>query len=116
MTLDDDYLPNGVHHLVRAIDWSDVTGTKYSPPSLSEDGFIHFSTGEQVPQTVERYYSNVDDLLVVTVDVNKLTAELRWEDLTGHGEFPHLYGPLDIDAVTDVRRYSAEPVNRVLPG
>ncbi len=115
MTLDDDALPNGVHHLVRAIDWSDGTGTKYSPPSLSEEGFIHFSTSEQVPQTVERYYRNVDDLLVVTVDVDKLAAELRWEDLAGHGEFPHLYGALNMDAVTDVRRYSAEPVNRVPP-
>ncbi len=108
--------PASVHHLVRSIEWNDAVTTAYSPLSLIEEGYIHFSTSEQVPETSQRYYKGVPDLLLVTVDVTRLTAELRWEDLAGHGEFPHLYGPLNLDAVTDVRPYRVgAPVSRDSP-
>jgi uncharacterized protein (DUF952 family) len=97
-----------VHHLVRADEWRQrcTTGVDgYTPSSFETEGFIHFSTKSQIDGTVARYYSNVADLMVVTVAVERLSAELRYEDLSGNGLFPHLYGPLNLDAVVDVARY-----------
>ena len=100
-----------VHHLVLAAEWDAVSGPTYSHSSLIDEGFIHFSSTAQVPDTSLRYYSDADDLLLVTVDRERLTSELRWENLSGHGEFPHLYGPLDLAAVVGVQRYSpGDPV------
>lgn len=94
-----------IHHLVRAAEWADV-GDHYRPASLGDEGFIHFSTTEQIPDTSRRYYAGVTDLLVVTVDATVLEDELRWEDLHGTGVYPHLYGPLPTDAVVAIQPYS----------
>ena len=94
-----------LHHLVSATEWAEV-GDEYRPASLTEEGFIHFSTAAQIPATSLRYYADVTDLLVVTVDPARLDAEVRWEDLHGTGVFPHLYGPLPVAAVTRVDAYT----------
>lgn len=97
-----------LHHLASRVEWQDgQAGPTYQPPSLAAEGFIHFSTTEQVPATSLRYYADVDDLIVVTVDPDRLSGELRWENLTGTGVFPHLYAPLPLDAVIAVRDYVA---------
>ncbi len=93
-----------IHHLVSASEWDDGTDP-YAPASLAAEGFIHFSTAEQIPATSMRYYADVDDLLVVTVDPTLVTADIVWEDLAGNGDFPHLYGPLELSAVTSVTPY-----------
>ena len=96
-----------LYHLVPAAEWSANAGDDYRPTSLRTEGFIHFSTAEQIPATSLRYYANVDDLLVVTVDPDAIPDEIRWEDLHGTGRFPHLYAPLPLAAVIDVRGYTA---------
>jgi uncharacterized protein (DUF952 family) len=69
-------------------------------PSLTEEGFIHCSTRAQVEATANRIFAGSGDLLLLEVDPAKLTAELKWERATDVGEeFPHIYGPLDLDAV-----------------
>lgn len=93
-----------VHHLVPAAEWPGAS-TLYRPASLGREGFIHFSSTEQVPATSIRYYRDVDALLLVTVDVDLLDSPLVWEDLAGTGAHPHLYGPLDPAAIVSVRRY-----------
>ncbi len=93
-----------IHHLVSAQDWAD-SPQEYRPTSLSDEGFIHFSTAEQLPATSLRYCADVEDLLVVSVDPSVLDHEVRWEDFTGHGEFPHLYGPLPKSAAVAVTAY-----------
>lgn len=95
-----------LYHLVRASEW-DGNATTYAPPSLAAEGFIHFSTAEQLPATSMRYYADVDDLLVITVDPSVVAGEIVWEDLAGNGDFPHLYGPLELTAVTAVTPYRA---------
>lgn len=100
--------PPFVCHLVRVGEWHQRCasgGDQYTASSFDAEGFIHFSTKSQVDATVERHYSDVDDLLVVTVAVDRLAADLRYEDLSGHGLFPHLYGPLNLNAVVSVTRY-----------
>ncbi len=71
--------------------------------SLAEVGFIHLSTAEQWPGVLRRFYGDHEaGLVLLTVDPALLTAPLRWEvgDPTTGEEFPHLYGPLEVAAVT----------------
>ena len=95
-----------LHHLFSAAEWSGV-GDEYRPASLAAEGFIHFSTAEQIPATSLRYYAEVADLLVVTIDTDRVDAEVVWEDLHGTGVFPHLYGPLPAQAVVQTQPYAA---------
>lgn len=68
--------------------------------TLDEEGFIHCSFGEQVAATAERYYQGVDDIVLLTIDPARLSAEVRVEN-----GFPHIYGPLPAHAVTDATPY-----------
>ena len=66
------------------------------------DGFIHFSTAEQAPETAAKHFAGQRDLVLVSVDATKLGATLRWEASRGGALFPHLYGPLELSAVLRV--------------
>ena len=68
-----------------------------------EDGYIHFSTAAQAPETAARYFARQGDLVLVAVDADALGDGLRWEPSRGGDLFPHLYGPLRLDAVRWVR-------------
>ena len=63
------------------------------------DGFIHFSTAEQVRETAARYFAGQADLLLVAVDAGALGDALKWEPSRGGALFPHLHAPLPLDAV-----------------
>ena len=70
---------------------------------LHEEGFIHLSSEAQVAFVAGAFYRDVPNLVLLHVDESKLTAELRVEQLAGAPEpFPHLYGPLNVDAVVAV--------------
>jgi uncharacterized protein (DUF952 family) len=69
-----------------------------SPVDLS-DGFIHFSTAAQAPDTAARHFAGQHDLVLVQVDTARLPAgALVWEPSRGDALFPHLYAPLPVDA------------------
>jgi uncharacterized protein (DUF952 family) len=74
----------------------------YRPPSLDAEGFIHLSTEVQWPGTRARFYADVPSLLLLVIDPTRVGAEVRYEDADGD-RFPHLYGPLPLDAVVEVR-------------
>jgi uncharacterized protein (DUF952 family) len=63
------------------------------------DGYIHFSTAEQVVETAARHFAGQRGILVVTVDTDRLGDDLRWEPSRGGAFFPHLYGRLPMTAV-----------------
>jgi uncharacterized protein (DUF952 family) len=64
------------------------------------DGFIHFSTATQLAETLRRYYTDADDLLLIAVDERDLGDALTWEHAPSRGEdFPHLYAPLQFPTV-----------------
>ena len=67
------------------------------------DGYIHFSSREQVRETAARYFAGVWDLLLIAVDPEPLGDKLRWEPSRGGALFPHLYGSLPLSAVTSVK-------------
>jgi uncharacterized protein (DUF952 family) len=79
------------------------------------DGFIHFSTAGQVAETAAKHFAGQGDLLLVAVRVEHLPPDLlRWEPSRGGGLFPHLYGPLALDAVAYVRELPLGPHGRHL--
>ena len=67
------------------------------------DGFIHFSDGETVIGTARKYFAGQSGLMLLAVDPARL-ADLRWEQSRDDALFPHLYGPLDLDTVTQAER------------
>lgn len=69
----------------------------------ARDGFIHLSTREQLPGTLEKHFAGRDDLLLVEVDPGALGAALKWEPSRGGALFPHLYGALEMSAVRGAR-------------
>ena len=69
-------------------------------------GFIHLSWREQVAGTYERFYADADSVVLLTIDAARLTAPLRADAIPSGELFPHLYGPLPINAVIDAAPYS----------
>lgn len=69
--------------------------------TLAEVGFIHMSTREQVEVTANRFYADVDQLVLLTVDQLKVPSNIVWEPPSHDSDtlFPHIYGPLPIGAV-----------------
>ena len=74
---------------------------KYRAASLDTVGFIHCSRPEQLLDVVNRYYRQEPDLLLLWIDPNRVKSEIRWEATDGE-TYPHIYGPLEIEAVTVV--------------
>jgi uncharacterized protein (DUF952 family) len=67
-----------------------------------KDGFIHFSTAQQVAETAAKHFAGERDLVLLQVDVARLGARLKWEPSRGDALFPHLYGALELTAVIRV--------------
>lgn len=84
-----------------------ITKGYYDTPSLFSEGFIHMSQAHQVQGVLERYYKNVNHLLLLHIDETKLTADLKFElSPSVNQEFPHLFGVLNLSAVTKVEPIS----------
>ena len=78
--------------------------------SLQDEGFIHLSAAHQLEATHGRFYGDLDHVVLLTVDPHKLPSDqLKWEPIPTGEQFPHLYGPLPLDAVLSADRYRAEP-------
>jgi uncharacterized protein (DUF952 family) len=97
-------------HLCPTDDWSaaQVEG-ELRPESLTSVGFIHLSAPEQVHLPANRLYHGRDDLVLLHIDPTHLDSPIRWElGVATDPEsmvFPHLYGPLPVDAVISVTSY-----------
>jgi uncharacterized protein (DUF952 family) len=68
----------------------------------ARDGFIHFSTAAQVAETARRHFFGQTGLFLIEVDADALGDALRWERSRNDELFPHLFGELDLGAVTGV--------------
>ncbi|MFI1441017.1 DUF952 domain-containing protein [Streptomyces fructofermentans] len=78
--------------------------------TLREEGFIHCSTRGQLPRVAQFLYGSYegpDELVVLVIDAGRLDAPLKYEaPEPGGEEFPHVYGPLPVAAVTAVEVWS----------
>ena len=77
-------------------------GVYRGSPDDARDGFIHFSTAPQVMETARKHFFGQKALFLVEVDADALGPALRWERSRNDELFPHLYGELDIGAVTAI--------------
>jgi len=90
-----------IYKICDAAEWAEAErdGNYAGSANDREDGFLHFSTAEQVPGTLERYYSGADDLVLVAVDPAPLGIAVRYEAASNGALYPHLYGTLPLTAV-----------------
>lgn len=65
------------------------------------DGFIHLSTSDQVKETARLYFSEREDLMLVSIESRYLGGALRWEESRGGSLFPHVYGVIPMAAVIE---------------
>ncbi|GAA1765382.1 DUF952 domain-containing protein [Luedemannella helvata] len=93
-----------IYKLLTSPEWAQAVESGQFDGSVvdHQDGYIHFSTAEQVVVTAQRYFTGVPDLTMLVVDPTPLGDALRWEPSRGGDLFPHLYAPLPVSAVTAV--------------
>ncbi len=103
-----------VYKIVAADAWAEaeLTGVFAGAAVDLADGFIHFSTAEQAPETAARHFAGVDGLLLVAVEAAALGPALKWEPSRGGADFPHLYGALSLKAVLWAKRLPLGPDGR----
>ena len=98
-------------HIAHRSDWvSALARGSYTTPSLTTEGFIHCSTIAQLTNTANRHFRGQKGLVVLCIDESRLRASLKYEppmpalneEQNPDTLFPHLYGPLNPDAVVRV--------------
>ena len=100
-----------IFHITTEAQW--VAARKrgaYEADSLATDGFIHCSDEHQVARVGNAGFRGRTGLVVLHIDEQRVNADVRYENLEGGEEtFPHLYGPLPVDAVIAVSPFIAGP-------
>lgn len=90
-------------HIIDPETWAAAQASgAYGAESLATEGFIHLSQPQQIVWVANQFYKGQSGLMLLCIDPSQLTAELRYDEVPGHGTFPHLYGPMNLDAVTQV--------------
>ena len=95
-----------IFHLARPDDWADASASdeylvSTRGMSLDEVGFIHCSTRDQLEATANRFYEDVDQLVLLTIDPLLVPSRIVFEAPAPDSPllFPHIYGPLPVSAV-----------------
>jgi len=98
-------------HIAHRHDWEEALLTgDYRANTLAAEGFIHCSTPEQVLGPANALYAGQTDLVLLVIDPPRLEAPLLYEDCYEAGQaFPHIYGPLNLNAVTRVVPFPHSP-------
>ena len=104
-----------IYHIATAPDWEQARRdgqytTSTRGRTLAEQGFIHASTAEQVASVANMIYQGLPDLRLLVIDTDRVGSEIKWEPVPGwDAPFPHIYGPLNVDAVTETRPFEPGP-------
>lgn len=111
-----------IYHIATRADWEHALASgeytrSTADRTLAEEGFIHASQASQVARTANKFYRAAPgDLVLLVIDEGRLRAEVRYEDVSGAGgeggaelPFPHIYGPLNTDAVLEALPFAAGP-------
>ena len=106
-----------IYKIFRAPEWEHLQSegeTRGAPIDL-EDGYIHFSTAQQVAETAAKHFAGEDGLILVAVDETTLGDALKWEPSRGGALFPHLYAPLTTADIAAVYRLDLENGRHAFP-
>jgi uncharacterized protein (DUF952 family) len=107
-----------IYHIATASDWAHAQAsgeytTSTRGRTLAQEGFIHCSAADQVAGVANFVYQGVADLLVLEIDTDRVRAEIRLDPVPGSDKpYPHIYGPLNTDAVTETRQFEPGPDGR----
>jgi uncharacterized protein (DUF952 family) len=93
-----------IYHITSKPEWENAKKNGgYEAASLKEEGFIHCSQPGQVAGVLERYFKGKADLVKLEIDTDKLKSQLIYEWSPSIADtFPHIYGPINVDAVIGV--------------
>lgn len=105
-----------IYHIATRADWERAVGsgaytTSTRGVSLAEEGYIHASDAAQVAGVAAAFYQDAgEDLVLLEIDAGRVRPRIRYEDVPGAAApFPHIYGPLNTDAVVAVRPFAPGP-------
>lgn len=92
-----------IYHITHKDQWqkADLKGI-YTSESLQTQGFIHCAKKEQIIPVANYRFKNQKDLVILCIDEKKCNAEIVYENTKGHKKCPHIYGPINTDAVVRV--------------
>jgi uncharacterized protein (DUF952 family) len=91
-----------IYHIVVPEIWDAFDADLYEAASLATEGFIHCSFAEQLDGVIERYYSEKDSLVILEIDPERLMSRMIKEPSTNSEIYPHIYGPINRDAIVRV--------------
>jgi uncharacterized protein (DUF952 family) len=99
-----------IYHVTTSGEWKEAQlKGYYEAPSLAVEGFIHCSEEGQVNGVLERYFKGQHDLVKLVIDTDKLQHRLQYDIAPSIKEaFPHVYGPINLDAVVRVEKMLRE--------
>ncbi len=98
-----------IFHITRQALW-DASAGEYRGDTLDSEGFIHCSDAHQLIAVANASFHGTSDLLVLEIDSSRVLAEIRYESLEGSTHlFPHVYGPLNREAVVGVHLLEPDP-------
>src|SRR6266550_8347129 len=104
----DRVSPRDIFHITTEEDWARAQAdgaysASTSGLTLAQVGFVHCAFEEQVARVASVFFRGLAKLLVLRIAIDKLHAEVRYENLEGGDElFHHVYGPLNLDAIVGV--------------
>jgi uncharacterized protein (DUF952 family) len=104
-------------HITTRPEWDAARAAgEYRADTLASEGFIHASTREQVLGVADARFRGTPDLVLLVIDPDRVRPDLRWEESEPNlPPFPHIYGPLNTDAVVDVVAFPEGPSGFPLP-
>lgn len=90
-------------HIAERTSWEASPARAYRPAAFAAEGFVHCSEPEQIEAVANRFFRGRTDLVLLLIDEARLSASVRRENLEGGDEpFPHVYGPIEREAVVAV--------------
>ncbi|MEI6914836.1 MAG: DUF952 domain-containing protein [Armatimonadota bacterium] len=92
-----------IYHFALESDWRRAQESRrYEADSLMAEGFLHCATADQLETIAHCYFHGVPGLLLLSINEQKLTSDLKWDENELGETYPHLHGHLNLDAVEDV--------------
>jgi len=93
-----------IYHIVLPENWKSADpDAAYEAASLRTEGFIHCSYAGQLEDVLQRYYVDAVSVLILEIDTDKLSSTLVEEPSTNNEIYPHIYGPINRDAIVGVK-------------
>lgn len=103
------------YHLAPATAWEETPeGEPFRPRSLDTEGYVHLThrMSDLVDVANDLYGHEPGPHVVLTIALRWLSAPWRYD---GDERFPHVYGPLDRTAITEVRPIARDARGAFLP-